>query len=343
MKTWIYFVFLVILGAAVYVVFFNRPNDNPYGREEAGFNVDDTSSIGRIFIADYNDQTILAERTDSGWMLNKKYKVLPSMLRLVMSTLHEQKVLYPVTKSAFDMAVKQLASYSTKVEIYSRSGCVISKFYVGGAAPGNSGTFMMMEGAKTPYVVHIANHSGLLSSRYSGRIEDWRDRTVFRLPANEIKEVTVTYADKPDNSFTIKKENNVFSVEGAQGSVINKDNLNVHNANLYMQYFADVNCEGYLNGKIGMDSVMRTAARHSVIDVAGVHGQQVHVEIFWMPINQRSKNRVQTDADVPDEYDSDRFYALINGNRDTVLIQRMVFRSILRKLKEFYPEVQSSN
>ena len=60
------------------------------------------------------------------------------------------------------------------------------------------------------------------------------------------------------------------------------------------------------------------------------------MDVYWVPINKRSKNLDVSDPDVPDDYDADRLYAVINNNKDTVMIQQLVFRPIFRKLFEFY-------
>ena len=55
-----------------------------------------------------------------------------------------------------------------------------------------------------------------------------------------------------------------------------------------------------------------------------------------MDINRRSKNLTVSDPNVPDDYDADRLYAVINGGKDTVMIQQYVFRKIFRKAFQFF-------
>jgi hypothetical protein len=85
-------------------------------------------------------------------------------------------------------------------------------------------------------------------------------------------------------------------------------------------------CEGYLNGLPDMDTTLKTAPKQSEIDVQGIHGQHQHADIYWMAINRRSKNLETSNPDVPDDYDADRLYAVINNGKDTVMIQQFAFR-----------------
>ncbi len=332
-KLSLYGIVLILLCFGIYKVR-TRHTDNPYGTSEAGFTVKDTANVGRLFIATFDGATALVERTDSGWMLNHSYKAMPSMVRMILTTLAQQEALYPVNKNAVENSVKQLSTLGTKVEVYNRKNQVITKFYVGGAAPNNSGTVMMTEGASQPYVVHIQGFVGVLLNRFSAKEKDWRDRHVFAIAPDQIKSVSVEYADHPEHSFVVAHETGTAVVTGAKAG--KPADLNLHNANLYLTYFANVNCEGYLNGTEGMDSLIRTGHRHSVIDIETTDGRHHRVESYWIAANKRSKNLVSKDMEVPDEYDSDRLYALMDGNKDTVMIQQFVFRPIFRKIGEFF-------
>jgi len=334
-KTFLYLAILAILGFGIYYFLFSN-NDSPYSLTEAGFTVKDTASIGRIYIVASDGDAILLDRTDTGWIVNKKYRALPSTLNLLLTTLVQQTALYPVTKPAYNAVVKNMATDGIKVELYGRDGKKMKVFYVGGAAVNNSGTNMLMDGARMPYVVQVAGFTGYVTPRYSTNLKDWRDRTIFNMPPEEIKTVSVQYADKPVNSFVLINNNNNIQVDADTNISRHLDTLNTRRAHLYLKYFTDVNCEGFLNGIEGMDSTLNASHKHSFIDLTGIHGQHQHVDIYWMAINKRSKNQTESDPEIPDEYDADRLYAVINNNRDTVMIQQYAFRQIFRKAFEFY-------
>ncbi len=335
-KTLVYLAILLVLGFGIYY-FLIRPADAPYTQSEAGFTVKDTGSIGKIFLSSMDGQSILAERTDSGWMVNKQYKALKSTLDLILVTLTQQAALYPVTRNAFDNVVKNMASDGIKVEIYARDGKKMKVFYVGGTALNNTGTNMMIEGSHTPYVVQANNFNGALTPRYTVSMRYWRDRTIFNLPADEIKSVSLQYAGKPINSFEIARDDSgKLTIKADPSIALHLDGPNLRRAGIYLKYFSNVNCEGYLNGLPGNDTAIMTAPKQSTIELIGKHGQHQRADIYWMAINRRSKNRTASNSDVPDDYDADRLYAVINNNRDTVMIQQYAFRDIFHKAYEFF-------
>ena len=335
-KTILYFIILALLAFSVYYFLIRTNNSNPYGIAEAGFTIKDTASIGKLFIATNEGSTITVVRTDSGWYVNNKYKALPSTLNLILITLTQQAPLYPVTKAAAENVVNALSTEGTKVEVYGKDGKKMRVFYVGGGAVNNTGTNMMIEGAQTPYVVQVPGFNGYLTSRYTANMQDWRDRTVFRIPPEEIKSVSVQYPMKPVNDFEITRDNDSVIIKANPEIMKGFDGPNTRRAKMYLKYFANVNCEGYLNGLPDMDTSLKTAPKQCIIDITGMHGQHWHLDSYWMALNKRSKNRLVSDPEVPDDYDADRLYAVINNGRDTVMIQQQAFRDIFHKAFEFF-------
>ncbi len=338
-KTLIYIAILAILGAGIYYMLPGRNGtETPFDPKEAGFTIKDTASVGKIFLAASDGESVLVERTDTGWIVNHQYKVLQSTLNMLMTTFVKQKALYPVTKNAYANAVETMSTHGIKVEVYDRAGKKMKVFYVGGAAVNNTGTNMLMEGAKTPYVVESEGFVGYLTPRYATRLRDWRDRSVFRLQAEEIKSISVQYPGKPDESFVVSRSDaGEFSVTSTPKIMQLPEGLNKHRAESYMHFFGNINCEGYLNGLSDNDTTIKTAPKHSSIDVVTVKGEKKHVDVYWMAVNRRSKNQKKSDIDITSQqYDSDRMYAIINDYKDTVMIQQLTFHNLFRKAHEFY-------
>ncbi|NDC42287.1 MAG: DUF4340 domain-containing protein [Chitinophagia bacterium] len=336
-KTLVYLLILLALGAGLYYFVFNNKLTNPFGKSEAGFNIADTGAIGKMYLVTNTGESVLLERKQGMWMLDGKYKALPSMVNMFLGTLAGQEALYPVPENEKKTSIYTLATQNVKVEIYDRQGKKMAVFYVGGASVKGVGTDMLMEGAEKPYVVVIPAFNGSLRPRYSVQWKDWRDRTVFDVAPDKIKSISVKYADEPLNSYTITHENGkVFKVNGAPEVTEHLGELNTTRTELYFTSFTNVNCEGYLNGAYDMDSIIKAAQPMSVVEVASTDGKSQVAEIYWMPINKRSKNQLVADKEVADKYDADRMYAVINDRHDTVMIQTQAFRRIFRRSYEFF-------
>lgn len=334
-KTLLYFFILLLFGGGVYYFLFYK-KEAAFPVSEAGFQIKDTASIGTIFLSDPFNDNILLNRTDSGWMLNKKYKALATTVNTLLTTLYQQQAVYPTPKAAHNNVIKQMAGYGIKVELYNRQGDKIRVFYVGSEVHDMEGTSMLMEGAKQSYVVRLGQYIGLLNSRYSTDIANWRDRTIIAADSNNIQSVSVTYPDAPLNSFTINNNDGKLSMIVDPG-IIGTQQMNERRVKTYLGFFSNLVCEGFLNGAPEMAQMLSVVPKRCAIDITTKQGKKEHIDIYWMPMTQRSKNIDTTrNLQVPKGFDIDRYYAVANNFQDTLLIQDYAFNKIFRKAYEFY-------
>lgn len=328
-KTFLYIVLLLVFGAGVYYFVFS--NKSIYSKNEASFTVKDTSRVYKIFLVRTSGESITLQRTDSGWTLNGTYKARKGTLNNFLRTISLQEALYPVPEKSHNSIVKALAGNSTKVEIYDRDGDPITVFYVGGPAY-NSGTFMLQQGATTPFVVQIPNFHGFLSPVYSTDFDEWRDRTVINLQPDEITYFSIKYMNEPLNSFSIDYSGEKPTVT-LDPSLNFNESLNERRAGVFQKYFTDIYCEGYLNGVAEIDSTIASVPKFCEMNIVATNGRTQHIEIFKMPLNKRSKNLASAEEG---DYDIDRFYGVINNRQDTVLLQALTFDKFFRRGYEFF-------
>lgn len=335
-KTIIYIVLLGIFGFGVWYFLFN--DKELYSADEAGFTIKDLSKIQRVYIADKKGDAIDLTRTADGWLLNNKYKASTRMSALLMEALGGQQAKYPAPKKAHDNIIKAMSGRAIKVELYDKDGDPIRKFYVGGQAPDNSGTYMLVEGAKRPYVVQLPVFQGYLTPRYSTSLKDWRDRTVVALDSADIKEVAVTYhlEDEELNTFTLKRAaDHSFTIDTHPDLMKGKE-LNKKRTNSYASFFQHLGSEGFVNGVNNLDSTIANTPKRLTLDITSLSNNQQHIDVYWMPISKRSKNLLRSSDGTPDEFDPDRYYAITNNNKDTIIIQSKTFNKVFRRGFEFY-------
>lgn len=335
-KTILYILLLGIFAFGVW--FFLFKDQDLFGVNEAGFKVTNTDAIAKIFLAKQDGDSVSIQLTDSGWVVNNKYPVRERMIGTLLSTLKEQEAAYPVPENAHNNIVKALAGIAIKVELYNKQDDKIKTFYVGGQAHDKAGTYMLMEGAKKPYVVQLPVFQGYLTPRYSTSLADWRDRNVFDVSSKELQEFTITYTQEELNNFTLKRqEDGSFNVI-THPALMEGKKLNEKRTNSFAGFLTNINCEGYLNGVHKLDSIIANADKYCEIDVKGNDGTDKHLDIYWMFANKRSRNTEHPRSEVPNEYDGDRLYAVFNNGTDTAIIQRLTFAKLFRKGYEFYQQ-----
>jgi hypothetical protein len=336
-KTLIYLVLLGFLGFGVYYFIF-REGDGLYSEKDAAFTIRDTANIGRIFLARNNGETILLDRTPQNtWMIDKHYEAMPLRILNLLTCLNKQTALYPVSDREHNRIVKLMAGAAVKVELYDRNLKKIKSFYIAGNGPNFHGSYMMMEGSEKAYLVEVPGFDGYLTPRFNTDLAEWRSHSVFNLPPDSIRQIHVQYAEEPLSSFTLNKNNDKIDVEIDPALKNSVQAFNAKRAKEYTTFFSNVNSEGYLNGLLHIDSFIANSPKRCNITLTSVQGKTTSLDIYWMNINKRSKNRGESEEDESQiHYDIDRMYAIRRNTNDTLLIQNRAFEKLMLRSYQFF-------
>jgi len=342
-KTRITIIIVIVLAiVAIFLILQNR--QGTLSTKLSEFAVNDTTTITRIFMADMSGNKVLLTKINPGnWVVNDEIKASQPVVGLLLKTMMSLAVKSPVSKAGYNNVIKQLAVNSVKVEIYQQVYRIklfnsirlfphekLTKvYYVGSATPDNMGTFMLMEGSKVPFIVFQPGFRGFVSARFSARLNDWRDHTIFNNRPSEISAIKVEFPQNPNESYIIEKFGN-SRLELKQLSSNNKferyDTLRVVEL---INAYKFVNFESIISGldQKSIDSITATTPLN-IITLTDTTGKVNVVKTFRL---------VNDNGDFDEEgnllpYDRDRLYALINGGKEFVLIQYFVFDPITRPL-----------
>ena len=314
--------------------------------EASDFQVWDTASVTKIYLADRRENESLLERQEEGWTLNGNYKAHPKQVNYLLTTLYKIRIKMPVSVASHDNIVKQLASQSTKVEIYQMVPRInlfdkiklfyhekrTKVFYVGDATMDNSGTFMLKEGADKAYIVYIPSFRGFISTRFTANPDDWRDHTIFHEKLADIQSVEIDFNDDPEGSFRIDNigRHQYKLTRLCDNKDLPYDTLKVIN---FLSSFSDLRFEALFTNTMEqerMDSITSSPFVHNVV-LTSKDGSTQDMKTFRKLVLNGVTDMGGNYGDV----DHDRMYALIEGGKDFVLIQNYVFDKVLHDVRYF--------
>jgi hypothetical protein len=338
---------VIILIVIAIVVIVSKSGKSTFSKKDVDFAVADTASVTKIFMADKKNRSVLLERMPGGsWRLNEKYKVRPSGVKMILGTLKKLTPKMPVPISAHNNIIAQLAAASVKVEVYQRVYRInlfdklklfpheklTKTFYVGSATADNMGTFMLLEGSDYPFVVHIPGLRGFVGPRFSVFEKDWRDHTVFHTKLADIKSVIMEIPREPENSFRVDVEGDNFKLTKLiDNSVVNGyDTLKLLN---FMTAFADLRFESLMDEYVEpekKDSIIHSVPQN-ILTVIDKNNDTTRAITFARP-NENMAMDFEGNMYINDV---DRLYALVNDNRDFVMLQYFVFDRVIRPLSYF--------
>jgi hypothetical protein len=329
-KNLLYFLLLAGLGVAVYFLVINKSSGTLKESDKA-FAVEDTASLGKIFIADMEGKKVVLERTNNGWTVNNKYPARTDYMNSLLSTLKRVTIGYPVPEAGRKTVITNMASENKKVELYDKSGKLIKSYIVGGPTLESNGTYMLMSGSEIPFVTDIPGFIGVLNTRYVTDEQVIRSTNIFNFKINDISGVMVNYTDEPDSTFTISVlRADSFSVVNGKGEeMTHPDKKRIRE---YLDHFGFVNAEAFLNDPHKKDSILLTKPWCSIIVTDRQHQPHV-ITIYHMPRNSTSEQFDSAGNEL--KYDVDRYYATINDGEDFVIIQQFHFGRLFKSYDYF--------
>jgi hypothetical protein len=301
--------------------------------ERKDFAIENVEAIDSVFIVNRAGQHVLLRKQTGGvWSVNNKFTAAPDKIERLLTTINKIEAKNPVALTAQKAVVTDLAISGTKVQIYMQGG-ETKTYYVGGTTSDEMGTFMYIDGSTIPFVVHIPGFRGYLSPRYSVNATDWRDKAIFSTPVDKLAGVTVTYPDSAKNSFElVKNTGNSFTLkQNGQAATATKQDF----AKLYVAQFDKITFEAYLNGysKNFTDS-LQAATPRAVVTVHRIDGSNVSLRVFYKPVTSDTKS-IYDDKGNLLVYDSDNYFAFIDGNPELITVQDYVFRHVFKRYADF--------
>jgi len=322
-NTWIWIGLSLSLAIAAYFISADQ-SGSTIEQNERDFAIEDTASVTKIFMADRNGRSVSLMKEDNIWVLENGIPAKKASIDLLLETMNRITVKSPVSKSGYERIIKNLATEGVKVEIYQNNSSKPSKvYYVGGPNPDHSGTYMLLEGASKPFVMHIEGFFGFLTPRYFVEAKEWELNEVFNYPYGSIESLTVDFPFEKDRGFQIRStDSSRYELATPEGNLI--PNFNAQRVVQYLALYRDLNFESYEKTKSEafMDSVVNSIP-YKTIKVVDEQQQTKVVKFYNKPMKAGA---ISLEGDSI-QYDIDRAYIFINDEK-FVIIQHFVFDKI---------------
>ena len=330
---WLYLmVFVLVIVSLVLILV---PIISNLRASDKNFAVEDVSTITQIVLTntagDSSDLTL-----DNGeWYINHQYKVRKFAIQNLLETLKNVKVDYPVSKAGHNNVIKDLMQSNIHVQIFTGGKKPSKTFYVGGPNVSNTGTFMIMEHhgkiAERPYVTSVLGGAGYLSAKP----DDWRTREIFAYASSEIKTIKIEYKLQPEGSFEINNENiNQPSIVPLTGTKAIDGAPDTKRLIEYIGYFSSGYAENYINEYEHIDTFLMTIP-YCLMTITDQKGHKNLIRIYRKPVTERTKKQFDEQGN-PMTYDTDKYIAAINQDKEFALIQFYSFGKFFKKYFQFF-------
>ncbi len=328
-----YLILILSVLSIIYFVFINKPFSN-FRSERKDFAIKDTASITRIFLADKKNNKVLIEKNTAGvWYINNAFKADIQKINLLKATMHDVEVRNPIAETEFNSTIANLSTLGIKAEFYAGEN-LLKTIYVGTPTPDNTGTFMMVENASSPFITHIPGFVGYLTPRFSVIPERWKSKEIFVLQPEEISSIEVIYPIKPNAGFYIDCESNNPKVYTNKGGKLIPSDLNF--TRYYIASFNNLNAESYLDDmpKQQSDSIKNTTP-YCNISVHLRNNETISLNVYMKATDRRTKAQFDENTMQTNDIDPEKYYAFMNGEPTIMLIQQYAFGKLFKHSGDF--------
>ncbi len=323
-------VILLFLGGLAYF-FTQKTKKDPLEIQHKLFAVEDTSAIGKVFIADKKgNKALLINKGDHWVYINPdkgvEFRANQGMINLLKQSISKLRVRMKANQNAIPTIIRQMVIDGFKVEVYDRSGGNMKTFYIGNETANDTGCYGMLENDEQPYIIYIEGHVGILKPRFTP-YEDWKTTYIMYTPPSKIQKVELTYQDTAYSklSFVINKEGSGrYSLKSPDGR-----NLGEPNAEFVADYLKALNAfevEAVLSDKdVARDSIVMFSTQFCTFKITDDQGkvQTIEAKPIGKEANDYGDGRKTIRGDTP------RFILIENNGKQYYTAQQAVISKIM--------------
>jgi len=287
--------------------------------EDTNFAIENTDEISKIIMRDKAENKIELRLEGKDWIINNKYKVFDQQIDYTLQVMKDIRVDKSVSETKMDFVIKNIATTGVKVEIYNQSE-KIKSYYIGGNTSDHKGTYMIMEGSETAYILTIPNRlPGILNPKYGlegiyVNANTWREPITISIDKKEIKSIKVVDLSNSESSFTLyKKDKQLYDYNN------NKVIASSQKTETFINNFRQLKCGPYKPKLNASDFIL----------IKKIYIQQE------TSIDSLTIYDITALQNTTKEYNAsvENLYAKWN-NSDLVIIQKNIFNKVLITISE---------
>jgi len=299
---------------------------------DRNFAVPNIDQVHKIFIADRNGTSATLVKRANDWQYNGKWTANPNAMQNLLQVIQKVQLKYIPPNAAIQNIVTDIATHNIKVEIYDKADNNLKTYYVGGVTNDELGTYMIMEDSDNPYVMHLPGFEGSLRIRYLLKELEWRDKTIFKEPMEQIQAVSIEYPKQKNQSFKLQREADSFEIlPFYEGTPKNPNSIKKGQVEKFLRGFDSLIAEAFENKNTKRDSITQQLP-FCILSLETTQGQTKELRLHpIMKYDEKGNPLLRKDGRLMIE----RYYANVN-NADLMLIQDRVFGKVLWAYELFF-------
>ena len=330
----------LFIGLAAIAYFLKPQNDGPKTSMETSDRnfAFPEEQMGMVTVQPKGEAIKTFKRGNGGiWILNDRYKVSEFTIPQITKTLANIKIQNIPSKGETETILKDIEKLGIQIKIYDLDLKEVRSFRIGLEAYDETGTAFLMDGSTQPYNMFLKGLNGDVRTRYTQKIDRYRDRELFQYKAEDITEVSVNYHKDQKSSFKLTVDESDYKVEPlSQFLEPTTKSVSPDRVKAYLGGFSRIYAEDFDNSNIRLDSI-RALVPFATITVKDIKGSINELDFIpFKDIVTRNSNT----RDINQVKKIERFFInkTTDGNYDFMVAQNRLTQPVFRGYEYFFGE-----
>lgn len=295
-----------IIGLTVLAINVMGSKGSSVETELIDFGIKDIESVDKISLSDDYGQSFTLIKKDGQWTDVDGNCVVKESVEFLLDAFEKIEFKGYLMENSVQHYTDMMTAKHTKVEIF-QNGEWTKTWFIGPPAPDHYGQIMLLNSAEygqsdKPVIMKIKGVHGIIEPRFFADKRKWQCTNIFALSVDAIKSVDLKYNDEPSRSFTVKNDNNKFSVY-QEGKLLPEANETM--ALRYLNNYKKINFDipNYSFTKEQVDSLKQTVP-FCVLTVTDKSNTKSRLRLFRIPSEEGNTN----EFGVVVNHDMNRFW-----------------------------------
>jgi hypothetical protein len=314
-----YVAVVIMLAAILFMLAPNRRRTLPVDITDfipAGILLTDKIEFAR------HDALLTLEKSGNSWKVDGSSVARNDLVELFLTTLQRTEIVSPASKTVRKQLSEVIVRNGRLVKFYSNDRLTRS-FYVYFDSLGIRGTYMMKPDDNMPCMVKLKGFSERnIENLFALHAAIWRENAIFGLDPADILEIEVLYPVEPDKSFKIIRNSGGDLLLSDRRQTLPAESIDKEEITDYLSFFGKIGFQPVLVSPNVLPASETPFFQIGIRDKMGGESTMKAFRIFSLPGNREI-------------FDRNRFFAVINHDRDTVLINYADADPVMRELGDF--------
>lgn len=310
----------------------SQQSSSRYSLEKFEVNISD---LGGIELRDKVGNKTNLIKKENKWLVNGSYPVQLSTFNALTEVLEKIEIESPVPEAQIERAIQNIKQHSIEVKLLDDEMKEIKTIYIGDI--GSQGNFMIQSKdgilSPVPYFIKQPGFQGSLKYRFLAQEINWKSTLLFHTTIDRLQEISIVYTDRPELSYSIKKENKVISVFPSHDSLSIKKKANQQKLVQYLLQFENKHFEIPLTSDT-LISRIKTLTPFAKIRVKDIDDNSKTIHLYRRPTTTKYTPKDKDGNELP--FDLDKYWSYIPETKEYVLTQNYVLGPILQTYAYFY-------